>query len=60
VTTIYVTHDQIEAMTLAHRVAVMNAGRIQQLATPEEIYDRRQSLRRGFIGSPPMTFCRRR
>jgi multiple sugar transport system ATP-binding protein len=55
VTTIYVTHDQIEAMTLAHRVAVMNAGRIQQLATPEEIYDRPANLFvAGFIGSPPM------
>src|SRR5215213_7851908 len=40
VTTIYVTHDQIEAMTLAHRVAVMNGGAIQQLDTPETIYDR--------------------
>jgi len=55
VTTVYVTHDQIEAMTLAHRVAVMNAGRIQQLATPEEIYDRPANLFvAGFIGSPPM------
>ena len=39
ITTVYVTHDQIEAMTLADRVAVMNHGRIQQLGTPEEIYD---------------------
>jgi multiple sugar transport system ATP-binding protein len=55
VTTIYVTHDQIEAMTLAHRVAVMNAGRIMQLGTPEEIYDRPANLFvAGFIGSPPM------
>jgi multiple sugar transport system ATP-binding protein len=55
VTTIYVTHDQIEAMTLAHRVAVMNAGRIMQLGTPEEIYDRPADLFvAGFIGSPPM------
>ena len=55
VTTIYVTHDQIEAMTLAHRVAVMNEGRIQQLGTPDEIYDRPANLFvAGFIGSPPM------
>jgi multiple sugar transport system ATP-binding protein len=55
VTTIYVTHDQIEAMTLAHRVAVMNSGRIQQLATPEETFDRPANLFvAGFIGSPPM------
>jgi multiple sugar transport system ATP-binding protein len=55
VTTIYVTHDQIEAMTLAHRVAVMNGGAIQQLDTPETIYDRPANLFvAGFIGSPPM------
>ncbi len=55
VTTIYVTHDQIEAMTLADRVAVMNKGVIQQLAPPEEIYDRPANLFvAGFIGSPPM------
>jgi multiple sugar transport system ATP-binding protein len=55
VTTIYVTHDQIEAMTLAHRVAVMNRGEIRQLGTPEEIYDRPADLFvAGFIGSPPM------
>jgi len=54
-TTIYVTHDQIEAMTLAHRVAVMNGGAIQQLDTPETIYDHPANLFvAGFIGSPPM------
>ena len=55
VTTIYVTHDQIEALTLAHRVAVMNSGRIEQLGTPKEIYnDPRTLFVAGFIGSPPM------
>ncbi len=55
VTTIYVTHDQIEAMTLAHRVAVMDAGVIQQLGTPEAIYDKPANLFvAGFIGSPAM------
>ena len=54
-TTIYVTHDQIEAMTLADRVAVMNFGVIQQLAPPEEIYDSPANLFvAGFIGSPAM------
>ncbi len=54
-TTIYVTHDQIEAMTLADRVAVMNHGVIQQLAPPEEIYDSPANLFvAGFIGSPGM------
>ena len=54
-TTIYVTHDQIEAMTLANRVAVMNHGVIQQLATPAEIYDNPENLFvAGFIGSPAM------
>jgi multiple sugar transport system ATP-binding protein len=55
VTTIYVTHDQIEAMTLAHRVAVMNKGIIEQLGTPKEIYNNPRTLFvAGFIGSPPM------
>jgi multiple sugar transport system ATP-binding protein len=55
VTTIYVTHDQIEAMTLAHRVAVMNKGVIEQLGTPKEIYSNPRTLFvAGFIGSPPM------
>ena len=54
-TTIYVTHDQIEAMTLADRVVVMNGGRIQQLGTPTEIYDRPTNyFVAGFIGSPAM------
>lgn len=55
VTTIYVTHDQIEAMTLAHRVVVMNRGLVQQVGTPTEIYDRpANTFVAGFIGSPAM------
>jgi multiple sugar transport system ATP-binding protein len=55
VTMVYVTHDQIEAMTLAHRVAVMNRGVIEQLGTPKQIYnDPRTLFVAGFIGSPPM------
>ena len=55
ITTIYVTHDQVEAMTLAHRVAVMSGGNIQQIAPPAEIYDRPANLFvAGFIGSPAM------
>ncbi len=60
-TTIYVTHDQIEAMTLAHRVAVMNAGILQQIDTPREIYENPANLFvAGFMGSPPMNFIRGR
>ena len=55
VTTIYVTHDQIEAMTLADRVVVMNAGVVQQVGTPTEIYDRpANTFVAGFIGNPAM------
>ena len=57
ITTIYVTHDQIEAMTLAHRVAVMDKGVLQQLDTPANIYNEPANLFvAGFIGSPPMNF----
>ncbi|MCP4316320.1 MAG: ABC transporter ATP-binding protein [Hyphomicrobiales bacterium] len=55
VTTVYVTHDQIEAMTLAHRVAVMDAGVLQQVAPPKEIYDNPATrFVARFIGSPAM------
>ena len=55
VTTVYVTHDQVEAMTLADRVAVMKHGVIQQLGTPDEIYNDPANLFvAGFIGSPAM------
>lgn len=54
-TTIYVTHDQIEAMTLADRVVVMNKGMVQQVGTPTEIYDMpANTFVAGFIGSPAM------
>jgi multiple sugar transport system ATP-binding protein len=54
-TTVYVTHDQIEAMTLADRVVVMSKGQIQQIGTPTEIYDSpANTFVAGFIGSPAM------
>ncbi|WP_042701338.1 ABC transporter ATP-binding protein [Thermococcus sp. PK] len=57
VTTIYVTHDQVEAMTMGDRIAVMNAGVLQQVGTPEEVYDKpANTFVAGFIGSPPMNF----
>jgi multiple sugar transport system ATP-binding protein len=56
-TFIYVTHDQTEAMTMADRIAVMNAGIIQQVGTPQDLYDRpRNVFVAGFIGSPAMNF----
>jgi multiple sugar transport system ATP-binding protein len=56
-TTVYVTHDQTEAMTLGDRVAVMRGGVIQQVGTPEELYQRPRNLFvAGFIGSPAMNF----
>jgi sn-glycerol 3-phosphate transport system ATP-binding protein len=55
VTSLFVTHDQVEAMTLAQRMIVMNAGRIEQTGTPEEVYARpATTFVAGFIGSPPM------
>jgi multiple sugar transport system ATP-binding protein len=54
-TTVYVTHDQIEAMTLADRIAIMSKGKIQQLGTPDEVYNNPANVFvAGFIGSPPM------
>ena len=54
---IYVTHDQVEAMTLATRMAVMRGGRIQQIGTPGEVYARPANLFvAGFLGSPSMNF----
>jgi len=54
-TTVYVTHDQIEAMTMGDRVAVMNKGVLQQVDAPQRLYDRPENLFvAGFIGSPPM------
>jgi multiple sugar transport system ATP-binding protein len=56
-TTIYVTHDQVEAMTLADRVVVMNGGRIEQIGRPQDLYHRPKSrFVAGFIGSPAMNF----
>jgi multiple sugar transport system ATP-binding protein len=56
-TTVYVTHDQLEAMAMADTIALMNHGRIEQLGTPQEIYDKPVSLFvADFIGSPPMSF----
>lgn len=58
-TMIYVTHDQVEAMTLGNRIAVMKDGTIQQVAPPLEIYDRpANQFVAGFIGTPPMNFMR--
>ncbi|MBT7203277.1 MAG: ABC transporter ATP-binding protein, partial [Deltaproteobacteria bacterium] len=59
ITTVYVTHDQIEAMTLADRVAVMDHGIISQLGPPEKIYNDPANLFvAGFIGSPPMNLMK--
>ena len=58
-TTLFVTHDQVEAMTLAERMIVMNAGAIEQIGTPESVYERPASLFvASFIGSPPMNLLR--
>src|SRR5439155_12213852 len=58
-TTIYVTHDQVEAMTMGDRVVVMNAARIEQVGTPQQLYeDPANTFVAGFIGSPAMTLAR--
>ena len=56
-TMVFVTHDQVEAMTMSTRIAVMEAGRIQQLATPDEVYERPATrFVAGFVGTPSMNF----
>jgi multiple sugar transport system ATP-binding protein len=56
-TTVYVTHDQIEAMTMADQIVVMNQGRIEQIGAPLDLYDRpANAFVAGFIGSPAMNF----
>jgi ABC-type sugar transport system ATPase subunit len=57
VTALYVTHDQVEAMTMADRIAVMKDGLLQAYCTPNELYDKSQTLFiAGFVGNPPMNF----
>ena len=59
ITSLFVTHDQVEAMTLAQRMIVMNAGRMEQFGTPEEVYHQPAStFVASFIGSPPMNLLR--
>ncbi len=56
-TTVYVTHDQVEAMTMGHRIAIMKDGKLQQVGTPLEVYEQPQNLFvASFIGTPPMNF----
>jgi multiple sugar transport system ATP-binding protein len=58
VTTLYITHDQVESLAMADRIAVMNVGKIEQIGTPEEVYARpRTRFVAGFIGEPPMNFA---
>lgn len=57
ITSIYVTHDQVEAMTMADRIAVMSGGHLQAFDTPEELYDKpKTQFVAGFVGNPPMNF----
>src|ERR1700737_631475 len=56
-TTVYITHDQLEAMAMADRIAIMNQGPVEQIGTPQEIYDRARTMFvADFIGGPPMSF----
>ncbi|NTJ41756.1 sn-glycerol-3-phosphate ABC transporter ATP-binding protein UgpC [Agrobacterium larrymoorei] len=58
-TIIYVTHDQVEAMTLADRIVILKGGEIEQVGTPDEVYNRPQSVFvGGFVGSPAMNFAK--
>lgn len=58
-TMVYVTHDQTEAMTLGQKIILLNEGKIQQIGTPEDVYERPVNIFvAGFIGSPPMNFLR--
>ena len=60
ITSLFITHDQVEAMTLAERMIVMNAGRMEQFGTPEEVYHRPQTtFVASFIGSPPMNLLQK-
>src|SRR5690606_26763216 len=57
-TAVYVTHDQVEAMTLGHQIAVMRGGKLEQLGTPRQIYEQPASaFVASFFGSPPMAIC---
>ncbi len=58
ITTIYVTHDQAEALTLGDRIAIMDKGRLQQVGTPNEVYEKPQNMFvAGFVGTPPMNMA---
>jgi multiple sugar transport system ATP-binding protein len=58
-TSIYVTHDQVEAMTMGHRIAILHAGKLQQVGTPLEVYERPANLFvAAFVGMPPMNFVK--
>jgi len=60
-TTVYVTHDQVEAMTMGHRIAVMKDGALQQVGTPQEVYEQpRNVFVANFVGTPPMSFINAR
>src|SRR6202166_1298790 len=58
-TTVYITHDQLEAMAMADRIVIMNQGRVEQIGAPQEIYDRPNTMFvADFIGAPPMSFLK--